>query len=73
MEAEVGHHRDGDEVDVQVEGEDGEDLVAVDRVALAVDREHPVAVTVEGDAEVVTAGADGLLEQRQVGVARSPC
>ena len=54
VETEVGHHGDGDEVDIQVEREDGEDLVAVDRVAVTVDREHPVAVTVERDAEVVS-------------------
>ena len=39
-----------------MEREHREDLVAVDRVAVAVDGEHPVAVAVERDAEVVAAG-----------------
>ncbi len=47
--------------------EDGEDLVAVDRVPVTVHGEHAVAVAVEGDAEVVAAGADGRLEERQIG------
>ena len=51
----------------EVQREDREDLVAVDRLAGAVDGEHPVAVAVERDAEVVAALADGLLEQREVG------
>ena len=36
----------------EVEREDREDLVAVERVAVPVDREHPVAVAVERDAEI---------------------
>ena len=45
----------------------GEDLVAVDHLAPLVDGQHPVAVAVEGDAEVVVSGADGRLEQPEVG------
>ena len=44
-------------VDAQVEREDRDDLVAVDRLAALVDGEHAVAVAVEGDAEVEAAGA----------------
>ena len=55
VEAEVGHHRHGDAVDLEVEREDRDDLVAVDRLAALVDREHPVAVAVEGDPEVEAA------------------
>ena len=55
VEAEVRHHRHRDEVDAQVEREDGEDLVAVDRVPFPIDCEHAVAVAVEGDSEVEAA------------------
>ena len=51
----------------EMEREHREDLVAVDRVAVAVDREHPVAVAVERDPEIESALADGLLQQREVG------
>ena len=54
-------------VDAQVEREDREDLVAVDRVSLAVDREHAVAVAVEGDPEVEAAVVDDALQEREVG------
>ena len=54
VEAEVGHRRDRDEVDAEVEGHDRENLVTVDGLARGVDREHPVAVAVERDAEVET-------------------
>ena len=50
-----------------MEREHREDLVAVDRVAVAVDSEHPVAVAVERDPEIESALADGLLQQREVG------
>ena len=39
-----------------VEGEDGEDLVAVDVAAVAVDGDAAVGVAVEGEAEVGAAG-----------------
>ena len=52
VEAEIRHHGDGDQIDLQVEGEDRQDLVAVDRLAFGIDREHAIAVAVEGDAEV---------------------
>ena len=67
MEAEVRHHGHGDDVDAEMEGEHREDLVAVDRLAGPVDREHAVAVAVEGDPEVVAADAHRLLEQREIG------
>ena len=54
VEAEVRHHRDGDEVDAEREREDREDLVAVERLAALVDGEHAIAVAVERDAEVET-------------------
>ena len=44
-----------------MEREDREDLVAVDCIAVAVDRQHPVAVAVEGDAEIEALLEDGLL------------
>ena len=52
MEAEVRHHRHGDDVDAEREREDREDLVAVDDLAALVDREHAVAVSVERDSQV---------------------
>ena len=58
MEAEVGHLRHGDEVDPEVEGEHGEDLVAVDHGSLRVDGEQAVAVAVEGHSEVEVAAGD---------------
>ena len=67
MEAEVRHHRHCDGVDLEVEREDRDDLIAVDGLAVLVDREHAVAVAVEGDAEVEAAVAHGLLQQREVG------
>src|SRR3954462_4720783 len=67
MEAEVRHRRDGDALDAQVEPEPREDLVAVDRLSALVDREHPVAVAVEGDAEIEAAGANGVRQQGEVG------
>ena len=52
VEAEVGHRRDDDALDLEVEREDSE---------------HPVAVAVECDAEVEAAAAYGLGEQTEVG------
>ena len=52
MQAHVRHHRDGDHVDLAVERQHGDDLIAVDDVAVPVDGQHAVAVTVEGDTEV---------------------
>src|SRR5215207_3590953 len=67
VEAEVGHHGDNDRVDLKVEREDREDLVAVDDLAGAVHGEHAVAVSVEGHAEI-RAGPDYLLlQQPEVG------
>ena len=67
VEAEIGHHGDRDLVDLLVEREDRDDLVAVDNVALLVDGEHAVAVAVEGDPEVEAAVEDGALQEREVG------
>ena len=69
VEAEVRHHRHRDEVDAEVEREHGEDLVSVDRVAFRVHREHAVAVTVEGDPEVVPARRHRALEEGEIGCA----
>ena len=66
VEAEVRHLRHRDQVDAEVEREDGHDLVAVDRIPVRVDGEHPVAVPVEGDAEVVAPAGDGLAKQREI-------
>ena len=52
VEAEVRHLRDGDEVDAQVQREDGENLVAVNLVSPLVHGEHAIPVPVEGDAQV---------------------
>jgi hypothetical protein len=67
VEAEVRHRRDRDAVDSEVEREDGEDLVAVDRLAPLVDRQHPVSVPVEGDPEVEAASADDVRQRTEVG------
>ena len=66
VEAEVRHARDRDEIDAEVQREDRDDLVAVHHRAVAVDREHAVAVTIEGDAEIEPAVAHGLLQERKV-------
>ena len=71
VEAEVRHHRDRDEVDVEVEREDRDDLVAVDQLAVLVDREHAVAVAVERDPEVEAELDDRALQQRQCRSRRS--
>src|SRR5437868_6751552 len=52
VEAEVRHLRHRHDVDVEVIGEDREDLIAIDRSAVGVDGKHAVAVSVESDAEV---------------------
>ena len=52
VEPEVRHHRDRDELDLEIEHQDREDLVAVDDLPARVDRQHPVAVAVERDPEV---------------------
>ena len=72
MEAEVRHLRDRDEVDAEVEREDRDDPVAVDDLAALVDREHAVAVAVEGDPEVEAAARDDRPLQRAVSVAPQP-
>ena len=63
VEAEVRHRRDRNEVDAEVEREDGDDLVAVERVPVGVDGEHPVAVAVERDAEVEPPARDEALQR----------
>ena len=73
VEAEVRHLRDRDEVDAEVEREDRDDPVAVDDLAALVDREHAVAVAVEGDPEVEAAALDDRrLRARAVSVAPQP-
>ncbi len=54
-------------VDAERERADRDDLISVDRLAGGVDREHPVSVPVERDAEVVAAAAHRVGEHREVG------
>ena len=49
-------------------GEDREQLVAPDHPALAVDRADPVAVAVEGDAEIEALLGDQRLEVGEIGL-----
>ena len=67
VEAEVRHRRDRDALDPEVEREDREGLIAVDRRSPLVDGEHPVAVAVEGDPEVDWPLADELGQRAKVG------
>src|SRR5712691_9606980 len=67
VEAEVRHRRHDHRVEPEVERENREDLVAVERVAVSVDGEHPVAVPVEGDTEVELLLAHELLQRAKVG------
>ena len=72
-EAEVAHHGGHDRVVLQLTGlphrqrEDGQDLVAVDDLAVRVDREAAVGVAVEGEADVGTVLEDCLLQHVEVG------
>ena len=72
VEAEVRHHRDRDDVDAEREREDREDLVAVDRLAALVDREHAVAVAVERDPEVEPVARQRPVAGRARSVAPQP-
>src|SRR5579862_6328210 len=56
-------------VDLLVEREDRDDLIAVDRLAVLVDGEHAITVAVERDAEVEASLAHGALQEREVGCA----
>ncbi len=47
-------------------GEDGDDEVAVDEVAVGVDGQHAVAVAVEGEAQVEPVGAHERLQRPDV-------
>ena len=67
VEAEVGHLGDRHQIDAEVQGQDGEDLIAVDRLAGGGHGQHAVAVAVEGDAEVAAVLDDRAREQRQIG------
>ena len=72
-EAEVRHHRDDDGGAGQrlallpVDGEHGEDAVAVDDVAVGVDGDAAVGVAVEGEADVGAEVDDGAAEVARVG------
>src|SRR5919197_1997277 len=66
VQAEIRHHGDGHELDLEVEHQDREDLVAVDDLAARVDREHPVAVAVERDPEVGPGARNSLLQGSEV-------
>ena len=59
-------------VDAEVEREDRDDPVAVDELAALVDREHPVAVAVEGDPEVEATRLRPSAGARRVSVAPQP-
>ena len=67
VKAEVGHRGDGYPLHPEMEGEDREDLVAVDRLSALVDREHPVTVPVEGDPEVEVLLANDVGQRAEVG------
>ena len=56
----------------QVQGGEGDELVAVDHDAVAVDREHAVAVAVEREADGVAAVDDRLRPARRRASSRSP-
>ena len=77
MEAEVRHHGHGHAAAgqpaavAQVQGREGDQLVAVDHVAVAVDGEHAVAVAVEGEAERRARRRDALGERARGGSSRS--
>jgi len=47
-------------------GKDRQNLVAVNRRPVGVDRQHPVSVAVERDAEIEVASEDCPLEERQI-------
>ena len=67
MEAGVRHLRDGDEIDAEVQREHGEDLVTVHLLTCGIDREHAVAVAVEGEPEVGAVLADDARDEREIG------
>src|SRR4051794_9444633 len=63
VEPHVRHHGHGHELDVSVESEHPDDLVAVDDVTVGVHGEHAVAVAVEGHAEVEAELGHGSLKR----------
>jgi hypothetical protein len=67
VEAVVRHHRHRDARHAEVDGGERDQLVAVDDDAVAVDRQHAVAVAVEREARVVAAVAHGGGERLHVG------
>src|SRR6185437_10338220 len=67
VEAEVRHRGHGNSIDVEVECEDGEDLISVERLAPLVDGQHPIAVAVERDSEVEAAASDDVGQRAKVG------
>ena len=78
VEAVVGHHRDRDAAagqpvaGVQVERGQRDQLVAVDDLAVAVDRQHAVAVAVERERQLVAARAPALGAPRRDAVEPQP-
>ena len=62
-EALVGHDGDGDVVEVEVACEDGDDLVAVNFVALIVDEKAAIAIAIECDAEVEMVFGDEVFQR----------
>ena len=71
VETEVRHHRDRNLVDAERERQHRDDLVAVDDIALLIDREHAVTVTVERDTEIVTSGSHRLAKHSRDRLRRS--
>ena len=72
VETDVAHHRDHHRVVVQVaelaqlQCREGDEAIAVDDSTEVVDRDHPVAVAVEGQTQRRAVGDDGVAERRGV-------
>src|SRR6266508_3711554 len=67
VEPEVRHRSHRHRVDSEREGEDGDDLIAVDGAAVPVNGEHAIAVAVESDAQVESSVLDRLLQGAEIG------
>ena len=67
VKSEVRHHRDRDQIDPRSSASTATIWSPSTRAAVLVDREHPVAVSVEGDPEVETLFDDRALQERGVG------
>jgi hypothetical protein len=67
VEAEVRHHRHRDARLATMQRPQGDQLVAVDHRAFAIDRQDAVPVAVEGEPGLVTARADAIDQRPQMG------